>query len=82
MVRAKLQSAILKQVDQSHIRLSKKLIGVEKLSAGKLRIDFEDGYSDDVDLLVGADGIRSVSTRHTNSTSVFIPSGSSLLFIS
>ncbi len=60
MVRAKLQSAILKGVDQSRIQLSKKLVGVEQLSTGRLRISFEGGFSDDVDLLVGADGIRSV----------------------
>ncbi|KAK0609586.1 hypothetical protein B0T17DRAFT_501581 [Bombardia bombarda] len=60
MVRPKLQGALLKEVDQAKIQLSKKLVAIEKLQdGGKLRIVFEDGFEDEVDLLVGADGIRS-----------------------
>ncbi|KAI3555554.1 hypothetical protein CABS01_13264 [Colletotrichum abscissum] len=59
MVRAKLQAALLKEVDQSRIKTSKKLIDITKLSTGRIAIRFEDGFSDEVDLLVGADGIRS-----------------------
>ncbi|KAG7040319.1 hypothetical protein JMJ77_0003355 [Colletotrichum scovillei] len=57
MVRAKLQAALLKEVDQSRIKTSKKLVDIKKLSTGKIAIRFEDGFSDEVDLLVGADGI-------------------------
>ncbi|EXF73554.1 hypothetical protein CFIO01_02846 [Colletotrichum fioriniae PJ7] len=60
MVRAKLQAALLKEVDQSRIKTSKKLVEITKLSTGRIAIRFEDGFSDEVDLLVGADGIRSV----------------------
>lgn len=60
MVRAKLQAALLKEVDQSRIKTSKKLVDITKLSTGRIAIRFEDGFSDEVDLLVGADGIRSV----------------------
>ncbi|KAK1676965.1 hypothetical protein BDP55DRAFT_727746 [Colletotrichum godetiae] len=59
MVRAKLQAALLKEVDQSRINTSKKLIDITKLPNGQIAIRFDDGFSDEVDLLVGADGIRS-----------------------
>ncbi|KAK3186300.1 hypothetical protein K4F52_004838 [Lecanicillium sp. MT-2017a] len=57
--RSKLQSALLKNVNQSRVHLSKKLVGVEQLSNNRVRISFGDGAVDDVDLLVAADGIRS-----------------------
>ncbi|KAL0932244.1 salicylate hydroxylase [Colletotrichum truncatum] len=59
MVRAKLQSALLQDVDQSRIHVSKKLTDIVKLPSGKIQISFADGFTDEVDLLVGADGIRS-----------------------
>ena len=64
MVRAKLQAALLKHVDQSRVHVGRKLVGIEQLDGGKLRISFEDGLTDEVDLLVGADGIRSVKPCH------------------
>lgn len=67
--RALLQAALLKEVDKSRVQVSKKLVRVEKLSTGKVEIKFEDGYTDEVDLLVGADGIRSVSNQTTLSLS-------------
>ncbi len=48
-------------MNQSHIRLSKKLVGIEQCANKQVRISFEDGFVDDVDLVVAADGIRSVS---------------------
>ncbi|KAK6209884.1 hypothetical protein QIS74_11468 [Colletotrichum tabaci] len=59
MVRAKLQAALLKDVDQSRVKTSKKLTSILVLPNGKVVISFEDGFTDEVDLLVGADGIRS-----------------------
>lgn len=63
--RALLQAALLKEVDKSRVQVSKKLVKVEKLSSGKVEIKFDDGYTDEVDLLVGADGIRSVRNQAT-----------------
>ncbi|EFQ32899.1 hypothetical protein CGRA01v4_07843 [Colletotrichum graminicola] len=59
MMRAKLQAALLKDVDQSRVKTSKKLVDISVLPSGRVRIGFEDGLIDEVDLLVGADGIRS-----------------------
>ncbi|OLN83310.1 Salicylate hydroxylase 2 [Colletotrichum chlorophyti] len=59
LVRAKLQAALLKEVDQSRVKTSKKLTSISKLPSGTIEIRFEDGFTDEVDLLVGADGIRS-----------------------
>ncbi|KAH6886904.1 hypothetical protein B0T10DRAFT_575278, partial [Thelonectria olida] len=58
--RSKLQQALLKEVDQSRVQVGKSLVGAHKLNSGKIKIEFEGGYSDEVDLIVGADGIRSV----------------------
>ncbi|KAF5018797.1 hypothetical protein F66182_9215 [Fusarium sp. NRRL 66182] len=63
--RAKLQGALLKEVDPAKIRLSKKLTHIEKLPSGRVLIRFEDGDTDQVDLLVAADGIRSVVRSFT-----------------
>lgn len=60
--RALLQNALLKEVDQPRIQLSKRLVSLEKLPSGKVEIKFGDGFTDQVDLVVGADGIRSVSS--------------------
>ncbi|KAB5531461.1 hypothetical protein GE09DRAFT_1041077 [Coniochaeta sp. 2T2.1] len=60
MHRAKLQQALLKQIDQSRVITGKKLVDIIHLESKKIRITFQDGFVDEVDLLVGADGIRSV----------------------
>lgn len=51
---------MLEEVDQTKIHTSRKLVHVERGQA-RVRIIFDDGFEDQVDLLVGADGIRSVS---------------------
>ncbi|KAH7376655.1 hypothetical protein B0T11DRAFT_314923 [Plectosphaerella cucumerina] len=57
--RSILQAALLKEVDKSKVKLSARLVGLEKLSNGQVKISFDDGSTDQVDLLVAADGIRS-----------------------
>ncbi|KAF5000795.1 hypothetical protein FGRMN_1402 [Fusarium graminum] len=63
--RSKLQRALLEEVDQSKIKLSKKLVGIEKLPSGRILTSFDDGHSYEVDLLIAADGIRSVVRSFT-----------------
>uniref|UniRef100_A0A8H7TQM5 FAD-binding domain-containing protein n=1 Tax=Bionectria ochroleuca TaxID=29856 RepID=A0A8H7TQM5_BIOOC len=61
--RVRLQSALLSQVPKGIIQFSKKLISLENLDNGKVRLQFKDGTETVVDLLVGADGIRSITRR-------------------
>lgn len=65
--RGKLQRALLKETDQRRIRPGMKLVSVEPQPCGKLHLAFDDGFTDNVDLLIGADGIRSVSFHHNQS---------------
>lgn len=58
--RTKLQSALRAKVSEGIIHLSKKLISVTDLKEEGVRLDFQDGTSYISDLVVGADGIRSV----------------------
>ncbi|KAK7211609.1 hypothetical protein V2G26_018787 [Clonostachys chloroleuca] len=58
--RGKLQRALLREVDQDRIRTSEKLVSVEQGNDGQFRLSFASGFASKVDLLLGADGIRSV----------------------
>ena len=58
--RARLQQALLKAAPEERIHLEKRLGQVDLLPSGQVRLTFEDGFSTDVDLVIGADGIRSV----------------------
>lgn len=58
--RTKLQSALLAHVPPGVIRLSKKLEKITDLGQNGIELRFADGTSETADLVVGADGIRSV----------------------
>lgn len=58
--RSVLQRALLANIDKSKLRLSSRLTHIIENPSGSLSLSFEDGHRDEVDLLVGADGVRSV----------------------
>lgn len=60
--RTKLQSALLAHVPPEVIELSKKLIHMVDKGEDGIELQFKDGTAVTADLVVGADGIRSVST--------------------
>ncbi|KAL1879471.1 hypothetical protein Plec18167_003926 [Paecilomyces lecythidis] len=62
--RTRLQSALLKHVPEGLIQLNKQLVSLENLQDGGVRLLFGDGTSDIADLVIGADGIRSVVREH------------------
>ena len=49
-------------MDKEKLRLSSRLVEIRELPNKTLSLRFEDGHADEVDLLIGADGVRSVST--------------------
>jgi salicylate hydroxylase len=60
--RYKLQNALLSAVPKGLIQLGKKLVGLEEGKDG-VKITFKDGTTaGPFDLVIGADGIRSVSS--------------------
>ncbi|KAF7520569.1 hypothetical protein PCG10_009059 [Penicillium crustosum] len=59
-LRTVLQRGLLDGVDASLLRLSSRLVEIVELPNGTLSLRFEDGHTDEADLLVGADGVRSV----------------------
>ena len=65
MYRPDLIDALAGEVDPAIIRLGHRLASVEILDAG-VRVEFENGVSEDFDAVVGADGIHSVVRRAVN----------------
>ncbi|KAF7552704.1 hypothetical protein G7Z17_g4113 [Cylindrodendrum hubeiense] len=57
--RTRLQSALLARVPEGVIQYNKKLVSLENLKEGGVLLQFKDGTEVTVDLVVGADGIRS-----------------------
>ncbi|ETS78831.1 hypothetical protein PFICI_08684 [Pestalotiopsis fici W106-1] len=62
LARAKLQGALLKEVDRKRVHVEKRLIAIDHLpnDRNRIRLTFQCGYIADVDLLVAADGSRSL----------------------
>ncbi|KAL3435417.1 hypothetical protein BDV09DRAFT_204078 [Aspergillus tetrazonus] len=62
--RTRLQAALLEKVPDGLIQFGKKLISIEDLGQGQgVRLGFKDGTETTADLVVGADGIRSIVRR-------------------
>lgn len=59
--RTHLQSALKAQVAPGIIQLNKRLSLLEDLGDRGVKLTFQDGATTEVDLVVGCDGIRSVS---------------------
>ncbi|KAJ5712461.1 hypothetical protein N7493_008929 [Penicillium malachiteum] len=61
--RTRLQSALLAKVPDNLIQFSKKLIALENVPGGGVRLVFDDATEVNADLVVGADGIHSIVRR-------------------
>ncbi|BCS18263.1 FAD-dependent oxidoreductase [Aspergillus puulaauensis] len=62
--RTRLQAALLEKVPRGVIQFSKKLVSLEDLGENKgVHLVFKDGTETTADLVVGADGIRSIVRR-------------------
>lgn len=60
--RTTLQKALLQELPSDiPVQLRKRLVKYEDTPEGALTLFFEDGSTTEVDLLIGADGLRSVS---------------------
>lgn len=59
-----LQDALAARVPRDLIEFNKKLVSVQDLGCQGVRVSFADGTEATVDLVVGADGIRSVVRKH------------------
>lgn len=70
LLRAKLQAGLLRKVDPDRVHVKKRLSKVEHLPNNRIRISFEDGHTDTVDLLIAADGIRSVRQPYNTMSSL------------
>lgn len=62
--RTALQAALLEQLPSGIIEFNKKVSALEDLGKARgVRLLFKDGSKTDADLVIGADGIRSVSRK-------------------
>jgi salicylate hydroxylase len=64
--RTRLQRALINQVPAGFIQLRKELTLIEDIPEGGANLSFSDGTQVFADLVVGGDGIRSVSNHSLN----------------
>ncbi|KAF4766427.1 hypothetical protein HAV15_010300 [Penicillium sp. str.  len=62
--RTRLQSALLAKIPPGVVQLNKCLITLENLEQGGVQLGFKDGTKAIADLVVGADGIRSITREN------------------
>lgn len=60
--RSRLQAALVSKVPPGIIQLNKKLVSIHDAGTQGVHLTFEDGTETNADLLIGGDGIRSVSS--------------------
>jgi salicylate hydroxylase len=60
--RTRLQAALISKVPPGIIQLNKKLVSIHDAGTQGVHLTFEDGAETIADLVVGGDGIRSVSS--------------------
>jgi salicylate hydroxylase len=58
--RTRLQAALIAKVPEGAIKLRKRLVSLNNIDEGGARLVFEDGEEVIANLVIGADGIRSV----------------------
>jgi 2-polyprenyl-6-methoxyphenol hydroxylase-like FAD-dependent oxidoreductase len=61
--RGQLQQTLLNEIDRDKIKLSKRLVSLIQQS-NKVEIKFEDGSTTEADVVIGADGIKSVIRKN------------------
>jgi NAD(P)H-nitrite reductase large subunit len=65
-----LQKALKDALPDQIVQLRKRLVSLEQLPKGGVRLAFEDGTTADADLVIGADGIRSVGLGYTSVSTI------------
>lgn len=60
--RTRLQRALLRKVPKGVVQLGRKVVGLKDLKSTGVEISFAGGEVETVDLVIGADGIHSVSS--------------------
>jgi 2-polyprenyl-6-methoxyphenol hydroxylase-like FAD-dependent oxidoreductase len=60
VARDEVHRAFLRQVPESAVTWGKKVISVKQIDDGGVEVGFEDGSVEEADIVLGADGVRSV----------------------
>lgn len=69
--RSRLQNALAAKVPKSVLQFNKKLLSLEDLREGGVSLNFQDGTKALADLVVGADGKRSVGIPYYAAENLF-----------
>lgn len=80
--RPRLQAALGAQIPKGIIQFNKKLVSLQNLEYGGVRLVFQDGTETTADLVIGGDGIRSVGSPYLLKNCLNISLGSEAIFVS